>query len=824
MNIVNQLTLRHLKANKKRTAVTVIGIILSVSMVTAVFTSAISFLTFMREVEIAYGGNWHTAYVLCSADDVKTLNGSEGVAGVAVEQLGTRVDVDLKNVSPKTQTDLCGVNEAFYDYFGITLTQGKYPAKTGEIVAAQSFIDENRLDWQVGDTITVSVWNADKKAYVSKQYVLTGITGADNRQTRSSALMTVLTTGKEHDLTAYVLNHKLNNSIWDRSMAQAQSIGKIDADAYHSDLLAYSGIIRDNDVLLAIGGFGAVILIIIIIASVLMIYNSFAISFRQRSRYLGMLASVGATRRQKRRSVYFEGLLLGAVGIPLGLLAGIGGIAVTFRFVSDAILSAFAIPVDRPLSVSVNWLIVVCSISVSVLTIFISALIPARRASKTSAIDAIRQAGEVKVKSGKLKASKLLGKLFGYEGQLAVKNYKRNGRRSRMITFALGLSVLLFLTAAYFSTTFSRLMGTEFSAAAADVYISCAARDSKTVEKKLLAMAAVQNVSSSAVGDITLKNSDQMLSEEAKAYKSEYNFSDIVVFAMRKKDFQAYCKELSVDADGYRNASPPQVILVNRTLMRGVSDKKKVAVTPYAHISGKQVEFTFGEDGSADRKSGSAVVSAITDKHASDDAANIQSAYFVMPLDSFLTVFRGGNAQITYAIKTGDHAAVYAELSEYLSDDAISYYSYDAVKQQASIKAVMAVVNVFVYGFITLITLIGAANIINTISTGMEERRREFAMIKSVGLTPKGFKKMVYLESAYYGYKALVFSIPLSLAVNYLMYKLLANEYDFGFSVDPAYYIAAVAAVFFIIGAALLYATAKIKKDNIVETLKNEDT
>ncbi len=136
----------------------------------------------------------------------------------------------------------------------------------------------------------------------------------------------------------------------------------------------------------------------------------------------------------------------------------------------------------------------------------------------------------------------------------------------------------------------------------------------------------------------------------------------------------------------------------------------------------------------------------------------------------------------------------------------------------------MTVGNVFAYGFITLITLISAANIVNTISTSMEERRREFAMIKSVGLTPKGFKKMVYLESVYYGIRSLLWGLPLGLAANYLLYRMLSGAYDFGFSVQWRYYIIAAAAVFLIVSMALLYSMTKIKKDNIIETLKNEDT
>ena len=129
----------------------------------------------------------------------------------------------------------------------------------------------------------------------------------------------------------------------------------------------------------------------------------------------------------------------------------------------------------------------------------------------------------------------------------------------------------------------------------------------------------------------------------------------------------------------------------------------------------------------------------------------------------------------------------------------------------------------FGYGFITLITLISVMNIINTVSSGMEERRREFAMIKSVGMTPRSFKKSIYLENIRYGVMALVWGLPVSLGLDFLMYKILGSSFDYGYTFRWYYYLAAALAVFAVIGVALLYALDKIKKDNIIDTQKRDD-
>ena len=223
------------------------------------------------------------------------------------------------------------------------------------------------------------------------------------------------------------------------------------SDSYiiHTDYLMYNGVQMSNEITRALYGFVAIILLIIILASVFMIYDSFAVSYQQRARYLGMLASVGATRTQKRGSVYFEGFILGCIGIPIGILCGIGGIAVTLRALSDSFMKTVMVATGDSIRLHavVDWKIIVFSALISALTIFISAWIPAHRASKITPIEALRQTNTVKVKKAKkLKTSRLRQKLFGFEDVLAVKNCKRNAKRSRTVVLALAVSVILFLT------------------------------------------------------------------------------------------------------------------------------------------------------------------------------------------------------------------------------------------------------------------------------------------------------------------------------------------------------------------------------------------
>ena len=165
-----------------------------------------------------------------------------------------------------------------------------------------------------------------------------------------------------------------------------------------------------------------IILLIIIAASVVLIYNAFAMSLNEKIRYLGMLSSVGATKQQKRNSIFFEGFILGLLGIPLGILSGVGGIGITLKLLGDKIISTGMLNYgDKDtlhMDVVMPWWMVIAIVFISSITIIVSCAVPAVKASKITPIDAIRQSNEIKVKAKRLRSPKIIRKIFGYEAEL----------------------------------------------------------------------------------------------------------------------------------------------------------------------------------------------------------------------------------------------------------------------------------------------------------------------------------------------------------------------------------------------------------------------
>lgn len=833
MNIVNTLTLRHIKTHKKRSILTVVAIIVSVAMVTAVFTSSISFIKFFQNATIALDGNWHAKFTDNDYSLHKPFYATDGnIVEFGARTYYGQTDFGIEK-NANVSSIFCG-EKNWFSMRNVTVSQGRLPVNSHELMLTTTAIEEFELNINVGDKITVpvKVYNAEKDEYeeIKREYTVVGISDSFVSATEHGEIFSGLDS-EALDLSQETLvlarYDKLSNSIWDKMKQTEKSVG-LDSYGYHSDLFNYSGIMANNGVLVSLGLFAGILLFIIAVVSVFMIYDSFAVSYQERAKYLGMLASVGATKRQKRKSIYFEGLILGAVSIPLGIISGIGGIAVTFKCIEDAFVATMNYPLGT-LKVYVNWIVIVGTVLASALTIFISMWIPARKASKTTAIDAIRQVGTVKVKKPrKLRTSKLTEKLFGYEGVLAVKNFKRNGRRSRNIVFALSLSVIVFLTVTNFSMMLSDTMKGTF-VSTPDIFINADYAD------KDIFYEAVKNT----------KNIDRYFVDfNELTHLSESYFKDsenaeygMYLIFLDNNSFDEYLRQIGERTEKYHDKNNPTAVLYNSVMRQENSKKKKEE--PLKDLEGQQISFKLTKTTGYDENTGepivtesdgSVTVGVQTTKEWNEEKFNMTMTPYPMAIlsaDHIDSIYDGLEQRPFFMeinIMCDDYSAVSKEITKIIenADTVEGYYIGTPRASAQSMNNLFTIVKVFVYGFITLISIISVLNIINTISNSMNERRREFAMIRSVGMTPKSFKRMIYLEAVRYGAKALVFSFPVGVLIHFAMYKALASSMDFGFNIHILPYFAAAGAVFVIIAAALIYSIDKIRDDNIIETLKTD--
>lgn len=822
MNIVNILTLRHIKTHKKRSVLTILAIIVSVAMVTAVFTSAFSFINYFKNVSEAIDGSWHTYIHTDEFKDTESNLDTDSIEKYGIDMWYARADVDGNTDSLEMYMN--AVDDNYLELRNVVVSEGRAPLSENELLVHKKFMDRYKLDWKLGDTVKLPV---DKNGEIEdKNFTIVGITDSNVAETDSISGFVFATDDLKYsnqNLSVYIRYKELSKSIYDDSKALADKLDPtleegVNRDyGFNNEYLTYSGYGQDNEVIVTLAGFCAIILAIIAIVSIFMIYDSFAVSYQERARYLGMLASVGATKKQKRASVYFEGFILGLVGIPLGIVAGIGGIWVTFKAISDVWISTLGVEYDNALTVNVNWLVVLGTVIASAVTIFVSSYIPARKASRTTAIDAIRQTNMVKVKHKRLRSSKLVSKLLGFEGTMAVKNFKRNGRRSRNVVFALFMSVVVFVSVTNFSMMFKEVTNFEF-VESSDLTYTVPVKYSSDLDSVLRDNDNITSYYTSC---------DEYADIDSKYFNDEckdMNLQLIVVF-VNSEAIDDYAKQLGVDNSILHNKSKPAGILHNAIATR-VEDKK-TTLAPFKNVQGKDIhcKINYWNNNTAATEAISKDLSVAyqTKENWHNDKFFFQLMHYpviMYSIEHVGNILPDMNTGYTANICADDSELVEEEILSIMQNKNIESRSYNATAQMNAINNILKIVDVFVFGFIALITLISVMNIINTISNSMNERRREFAMIRSVGMTPKSFKKMVYYESLRYGIMSLLWGIPTSVAIQFLMYKMLNNSYSLGFKIYPLVYLAAIVAVFVIIGVAILYSTSKIKDDNIIETLK----
>lgn len=855
MNIVNTLTLRHLKENKSRTLVTSMGIIVSVAMITAVFVALSSFMNLFAEV--TYLSGHYEASLDVNQTQLEQIKKDDRISNVGIM---FEPENDSYCITPDNITK--NSTGSFYTLDKVGISQcvtgdydGTLPERENEIAVEQEFLEKNNLDWKIGDIVKIPVGSryqiengqqfkvsgffTKNEKFVTESvqdFKITAILKNNPATSINCSIIRCLDysfhqTTDFQNVIALIQLKEVNYKSYDvvKDIIKKNKIENYNINTDYLEMhLAFS---EDSIILSSILPLLAIVLVIILIASVVLIYNAFAMSISERVRYLGMLASVGATKKQKRLSVFYEGTILGIVGIPLGILAGVVGIGITLKLIGKKIIETSMIngvtSDNMEMKIIVPPYVLAAILLISIFTIFISSVIPAVKASRITPIDAIRQSKEIKIKSKRLRSSKLVRLIFGYEGELANKNLKRNGRKGRTITASIALSVILFLACNYFCSAFTQALSYE-----ADVpyqlSVLLAGDKVDDFKKELDSVKGIDdyycvNTQFCITPETTDKDYGWKLIDDkhlTKSYSKLFKSQNaLYINAVDDEAFNKICKDNSLNFKDYYGENKKAL------LMNNINHKNNSSKVFNDSVIGVSIE-DFAYKG--------VTVGALIDYNSDYYAYNLNptnSISLYMPYSQVKSIVeddKNNSEDDSYnyfyqlGIETKVHSDVYEKVTEILdSNDYGSKYCQDIAENFQIMNTILFIVEVLVYGFIALISLITIFNIVNTISTGVAMRKKEFAMLKSVGMTPKGFNKMLILETFFYGFKALIFSLPISVGLSFLMYKAVAMN-SFAFQIDFTLYAVVTLVVMAIIGLTMLYSVNKVKKQNIIENLKED--
>ena len=872
MSIIGSFTRRSMRLHRKWTVVTIVGVVIATAMISAVSSFSSSILDLEKRETIADNGNWHAVIGSMPAKGVSVLQNSSYLSSVSLSR-----DLGYSVLNGSTNPDKPYLYVRQFDAasmrtYNVKLVSGRLPRNSREITLSQHIETNGGVKITAGEKLTVTLGKRVEQgapdmvldqntpyqgkpttrkdgaysgesfaAGATQTYTVVGIIARPSFEPTWAPGYTAIVgmddavLSPTEKVNAAVLVKHPTHSIYDKVDALAKQAGAdVKNVSFNNNLLHLSGVFGADNLQMTLYGVMGVILLIILIASASLIYNAFAISVSERTSQLGMLASVGATRAQKRRTVYLESFYIGLIGIPLGVLGGIAGIGVTLAAIQPLLASFLNLDNGDSLRLIVSPTAIILAVVVAALTLFVSAWIPARRASRITPIDAIRQTKEIKLKARTVKTGGLTRRVFGFEAELALKNLKRSRRKYRATVVSLVISLVLFLTAAYYPAFASVASSTTQDAQNYDEVLSFSNSDSDartafdTLSKLdvVTKWARTQGFSVNGGGDgLTIPAS--MATPLMKKYvKPQTNGSYSVtaqIYSYDDQTLKTLCGEAGVDEKALEDPDHPAVLVFNEA--KTVQNSVFTAGAPLAVKTGDTLRF-----GGTD-KGGNTGVRAVT------VAGVIQTAPMGMgrfPFDYVqLVTSETGYSTLSSLLAGGndEHNSLYlylnttdsAQVQQAANGLKVHPYIYDVKEEAQREQNLNLVLEIFLFGFITLIALICVANMFNTITTNVALRRREFAMLRSVGMTPKGFGKMIRFESLFYGLKALLWGLPISFLIGVLLNRTVNSSVTVGFVFPWQYYLIAVIVLFLIVLSTMLYASAKLRHENIVDALTGED-
>lgn len=854
MNILKKLTLKSLKLNKKRTIVTIIGIILSTALICAVAGMITSVQKTLINYAKSHSGNYHVCFKNIPNDELKYIKENKNVQNYFLSKnVGygklEKVENEYKPYIFVMEYDKKGLEQG-----GVTLLEGRMPENSNEIVIPEHLIKSGKINYTIGEKITLNLGKRQTKdgleltqedALLTDESEETELSSKSKSETED--LEEIVDT-KEHTYTivgiiersnykgiegfsapgytaiSYMDNENdintANISVLYSNLKDFQkktediksviekNIGSSVTVSYNSSLIDYEGGVSDTT-MASLYSVGAVVIVIIILSSVFVIRNSFSISVSEKTKQYGMLSSIGATKKQIKKSVLYEGFYIGIIGIPLGILCGILAVVILLQVVNVLLGDSL----NEKCVFSIPILAIIASIVISAITIYLSCILPARRASKISPIEAIRGNDDIKIKAKKVKTSKITKKLFGIGGVIASKNLKRNKKKYRTTVISLVVSISIFISLSSFLDYGGKIVNVYYKDLGCDISVY-----DGTVENynEITKLDNVEEYSYSYMteGSVDINKYGSEFGKRIAEDSEETN--SITIVLINNDYFKKFIEHLGIQSTNYKD------IAILEDDAYEYIDEKTVFENYYSLKTGDSIEITLTNGEKRTIK-----ISKKTDERPmgyknvySNGGYLFVSEDFIQDKSDKKSFHVGG-----LLIKSQNPDELENEINNLKKTNNLysKLYINNISKYVEENQKIILLISIFLYGFIAVITLIGVTNIFNTITTNMILRSKEFANLKSVGMTTKEFNRMIRLESILYGLKSLLIGIPLGLIGSYCIYNGIAKGLDFGYILPLKSIIIAIIFVFIIVGLTMKYSLNKINKQNIIETIREDN-
>lgn len=813
MNILRKFTLKDIKLNRKRTIGTLTGIILSCALIIVVLGMLITLYNSIFLSEVYNNGYYHVRIGNLSKEEIKEFKELDYIDEViTINNIGsTYYNKDHNYIG-----NVYSMDKNSFDKLDFHIIEGKFPNSENELLINRAFMYE--YDLKVGDTFKMPIGDIKESEQYSLynneiindkeiEYKIVGIIDKFDK------LITTNSSPKSYD--AYIILKEPKNYKTDIIKLLGNGISLDNVESKYDDfdlnlqVIIWETLDFSSQAVQILTTIIGIILFIIIVTSIFAIRNSFAISISEKMKTYGMLSSVGATKKQIRRMVLFEGFVIGVMGIGLGIILGIGVNLLLIFIINTIANNANLFGDGFQLVYKFSFIPIILSIVLSFVVIFLSVITCAIKASKASPIQNIRNSDDIKAK--KLRIPKIIRKIFGIGGVLSYKNLKRSKKKYRVTIVSLTISIFIYIIASTFVEYMINVIHEEYSTYNYNVQVSVSTDDrekEKEAIKKLESMGKAYT-KYQIVLDSQLDIDNHITYKGIVHDYEEFHDVSYEIVLYNDNGFKEYVDRLNLDYDEVKD----KIIVVNE-IKNEISSKRNeyIKLTDYK------------ENDSISIENNNLYIAKVTRERPIGLEGYVENEilYFVGNYEHFPKI-KDSNMYFEQVYYNSDDSYKLVDNIKDLEIKGVIFNIENLDEEVSQFRSLMLILSIVVYGFIVVVTFIGISSVFNTINSNMELRSKDFATLKSIGMTKKEFNNMINLEAIFYSIKSLLYGIVLGLIGSYSIFYLMSDNYIFEYRAPIKSILIAIVFIVILILIIMRYSIKKINKQNIIETIRNSN-
>lgn len=926
--IVHNVTKKYMKKNKKRTLTTLLGIVFMVMLMTCVFVGKDTAVRYLENMATLERGSWHISVYDVTDEEYEqicNLKDAEQV-GVSSNLLYTEFEQSEKKERPYLH--IKSYSQDAFELHGISPVEGRLPLTENEIVLNIE-AKEDGAKIKIGDTIEANLFQRyigkDAKCETTTMfpggftvapgecleapagfpyygenndfyeeheatggtivYTVVGFVEKPSFEKQDAAGYTAFTYNDGKNIAGEEKNVSIhfdlkNNGDYDALVQKI--VGNDNVIEYNNILLAFTANAKNSTINGVVTVMSVFFVVLIVAVSVILIYNVFNMSFDERTKYLGMLSSVGATGKQKRSSVYYEAFVLLVLAIPIGFLVGLSVVKLGMLALKphiDTLMGMYSGAAMEKVQLVISLPGVVFIIVLSVITVWISAYIPARKIGKIGPIECIK--GSAKSSNKKRSVNKTAIRVLGAEGMLAVNSVSRDKKKTRGLIGATAIFMIVLIVTSYSANALTTIVDNALSERGTvnvemeSDFLAFISVDDKGQEEYEELKERVKHDESVAScidyydGTFLGKGDKSIMSQE---YLDAY-VSIMDAYGVSEQEQEQYIEYLQphVNFIGFDDATLSEIMMAtgaNKDIMEDESRKSVIIVqsgemtTENQSFPGNaEVEFKFYEiQKMSDVKVGETfninVLNGNTQEYEDVEltvagyATNDQLQEYFSFHSNMLWVITdmetvdelvqmelaGGGFELHQYTKTmyiqfeDKTSQLYSDLNamhfKTISSDVweglivVSSSIYDA---ETITGAINAVIHILLKCFVVLTSVICMMNLYNSTKGRITGRRKELAILRSMGMTELQMRKMLLLEAGSVLVRSVIIAVvvatPVILGISLVLERMF-GKVNLGTPVGVYFLAIAIAAV--ALGLITIHTHNKEKSVNILEDIRKE--